>query len=189
MAFIEVFLISVALALDAFALSLCIGIKPNISRKGKIGFKMSFALFQGALSLTGMYLGVFFMKYVAIIPNAVGGMVIAFVGVMMIKEAMENNDDDKSIIDNFLMYIILGISVNIDSIVIGFNALSYVENSKIMIFNAFLGIIINYTLTSIAFLLGKKVIKIKNSQKYTGYLGGIILIILALKMMFSYIKI
>ena len=36
MTFIEVFLIELVLALDAFALSLCIATKPNISKKGTI---------------------------------------------------------------------------------------------------------------------------------------------------------
>lgn len=185
MTFIEVFLIGVALALDAFALCLCIGVKPNISQKGKVGFKISFAFFQTILSFIGMYLGVFFKQYVTIIPNTVGGFIIAFVGIMMIKEAMENNDNDKCILDNFLMYIILGISVNIDAVVVSFTALSYIETKRIIIFNSLLGGITNYILTSIAFLLGKSITKIKNSEKYTGYLGGIILILLAIKMMFS----
>ncbi len=112
-------------------------------------------------------------------------MVLAFVGVMMIKEAMEDNDNSKCILDNFFVYIILGISVNIDSVVVGFTALSYEHANRVIVFNCILGGIINYTLTSVAFLLGKGINKINNSQKYTGYLGGIILILLALKIMFS----
>lgn len=185
MTLIEVFLIGVALALDAFALSLCIGVKPNISKKGKICFKLSFALFQVILTLVGVYFGIIFKKYVATIPNIIGGMVLAFVGIMMIKEAIENNDNSKCILDNFFVYIILGISVNIDAVVVGFTALSYEQANKAIIFNCLLGGITNYVLTSIAFLLGKGINKINNSQKYTGYLGGIILILLALKIMFS----
>ncbi len=185
MTFIEVFLIEVALALDAFALCLCIGVKPNISKKGKKRFKISFAFFQGVLSFIGMCSGILFKENVAAIPNSVGGFIIAFVGVMMIKEAMENNDNNKCILDNFLMYVILGISVNIDAVVISFTALTYVNTKKIIIFNSLLGVGINYILTSMAFLLGKSITKIKNSEKYTGYLGGIILILLAFKMMLS----
>ena len=185
MTFIEVFLIGVALALDAFALCLCIGTKPNISKKGKISFKISFAFFQTSLTFIGMYLGMYFKEYIATIPNTIGGFIIAFVGVMMIKEAMENNDSDKCILDNLLMYIILGISVNIDAVVVSFTALSYVKAKRIILFNSLLGGITNYILTSIVFLLGKSITKIRNSEKYTGYLGGIILILLAIKMMFS----
>ena len=185
MTFIEVFLIELVLALDAFALSLCIATKHNISKKGKRGFKISFAFFQIVLTFMGICFGMYFKAYVAKIPNAISGFIIAFVGVMMIKESIENNDSDKCILDNLLMYIILGISVNIDAVVVGFTALSYVSTKKIILFNSLLGGIINYILTSIAFFIGKSVTKVKNSEKYTGYLGGGVLILLGLKMMFT----
>lgn len=185
MTFIEVFLIELVLALDAFALSLCIATKPNISKKGKRGFKISFAFFQIVLTFMGICFGMYFKAYVAKIPNVISGFIIAFVGVMMIKESIENNDSDKCILDNLLMYIILGISVNIDAVVVGFTALSYVSTKKIILFNSFLGGIINYILTSIAFFIGKSVTKVKNSERYTGCLGGGVLILLGLKMMFT----
>ena len=71
MTFIEVFLIELVLALDAFALSLCIATKPNISKKGKRGFKISFAFFQIVLTFMGICFGMYFKAYVAKIPNVI----------------------------------------------------------------------------------------------------------------------
>ena len=42
----DVFIIGVALAMDAFGVSISIGLGKNVNRENKIGFIISFALFQ-----------------------------------------------------------------------------------------------------------------------------------------------
>ncbi|MPQ44048.1 manganese efflux pump MntP family protein [Clostridium tarantellae] len=178
----SIMLIGLALAMDASAIALSIGINPSVSKKGKVMFALSFAFFQCILSFIGAYGGIVFETYVATIPNIIGGMIISFVGVMMIKEGMENKEE--SILDKFKMYIILGISVSIDALVIGFTALSYTNDMSILFTNSLIIGIITLILSSFAFVFSKLVKKIKFIAKYADYIGGIILFLFGLKMMF-----
>lgn len=183
MSVITVILIGLALAMDASAISLSVGINPAVSKKGKIMFTLSFAFFQFLLSFLGAYLGLLFETYVASIPNIIGGMIIAFVGIMMIKEGMQE-DNKESVLDNLKMYIILGISVSIDALVLGFTALSYTNAIYILLINSFIIGLITLILCSIAFYISKYVRRLEFISKYADYIGGIILILFGLKMIF-----
>ena len=77
---IEVGIIALALAMDAFGVALSIGINSAVRRKNKIYFAISFGFFQFALSLAGAVGGYFFNNYIATIPNIIGGGIIAIVG-------------------------------------------------------------------------------------------------------------
>ncbi|MGL5244365.1 MAG: manganese efflux pump MntP family protein, partial [Sarcina sp.] len=149
----SVMLIGLALAMDASAIALSIGINPSVSKRGKMMFVLSFAFFQFLLSFIGAYGGIIFETYIANIPNIIGGMIIAFVGVMMIKEGMEHKEE--SVLDKPKMYIILGISVSIDALVIGFTALSYTNDINILVWNSLVIGIITLILSSSAFLFSK----------------------------------
>lgn len=179
----SIVLIGIALAMDASAIALSIGINPTVSRRGKFMFALSFGFFQFLLSLIGAYGGLLFETYIVAIPHIIGGMIIAFVGVMMIKEGMEC-DDEKSILDKPKMYAILGISVSIDAMVVGFTALNYTNLVKVLLFNSLIIGVISLVLSLGAFLLARYVRKIKFVKIYADYIGGIILIIFGLKMIF-----
>lgn len=179
----SIILVGLALAMDASAIALSIGINPTVSRRGKFMFAFSFGFFQFLLSLIGAYLGLLFETYVVCIPNIIGGMIIAFVGVMMIKEGMENDEED-SVLDNPKMYAILGISVSIDAMVVGFTALNYTNLVSILFFNSIVIGIISLVLSLGAFFLARYVRRIDFVKKYADYIGGIILILFGIKMIF-----
>ena len=180
---LSIMIIGVALAMDASAIALSIGINPTVSRKGKFMFALSFGFFQFLLSLIGAYCGSLFETYVVCIPHIIGGMIIAFIGVMMIKDGMEN-EDDRSILDNLKMYVVLGISVSIDALVVGFTALNYTNMVSVLFFNSYIIGIISLVLSLGAFFVAKYARKIDFIKKYADYIGGIILIIFGIKMIF-----
>ena len=84
------FTIALALSLDAFGVALCIGLNNQTKLVNKIGFIISFGLFQFLFSYIGAYAGFLFNTYVATMPSIIGGMIISLVGVVMIKEGFEN---------------------------------------------------------------------------------------------------
>lgn len=176
----SLFVISVALALDAFGVALSIGLNPAIKRKSKIWLSISFGFFQFALAYTGSYLGYLFNMYILCIPKIIGGIIIIFVGLLMLKEGFENQD--KNILINKKMYLILGISVSIDAAVVGFTVLNNI-NRGLILFEAavFIGLVA-LILCIIAFLIAKYLRKINIISRYADYVGGIILIIFGLKM-------
>lgn len=176
------FLIALALALDAFGVSLSIGLNPTIRRRSKIRFCISFGFFQFLLSYIGAVLGYLFNTYILAIPKVMGGIVIAVVGLLMLKGGIENSKDN--IFVNKKIYLILGISVSIDAAVIGFTALHNITAPLVLMeATIFIGLI-TLILCLTAFLIARYLRKIDIVSRYADYVGGIILILFGLKMIF-----
>ncbi len=108
-------------------------------------------------------------------------MIIAIVGVMMIKEGMEN--EGRCPLLNIKMYFLLGISVSIDAMVVGFATLGGTEVTKLFMYTLIIGLV-TLVMCTIAFIISKNLSKIEVISKYADYIGGIILILFGLKMMF-----
>jgi len=179
---IEVGIIALALAMDAFGVALSIGINSAVRRKNKIYFAISFGFFQFALSLAGAVGGYFFNNYIATIPNIIGGGIVAIVGVLMVKEGMEQKEE--CILLKFRMYFILGISVSIDALVVGFTALNgNLDAARLLQDTGIIGLV-TLILSLMAFYLGRYAKRITIVAKYADYIGGVILILFGMKMMF-----
>ena len=177
----DVIIVGIALAMDAVGVTVSIGVNPKVMRKSKIAFIMSFAIFQFLFFLLGGIGGHLFEKYITTIPNIVGGVAIAVVGILMIKEGFENAGEDETLLLKKGMVLILGISVSIDAFVIGFN---YISNALMMISDCSIVGFITLILCSFAFYLCRYIRKIEFIERYANFFGGITLIIFALKMIF-----
>jgi len=175
------FIIALALSLDAFGVALCIGLNNQTRFKNKVGFTMSFGLFQFLLSYLGAYAGFLFNTYIASMPTIIGGMIISVVGVIMIKEGFDNQG--KCPLLRPKMYLILGVSVSIDAMVVGFTVLNNITNVILLKDTLFIGGV-TLVMVAIAFIISKYLKKIEVIGKYADYIGGVILIIFGLKMMF-----
>lgn len=173
-------LISLAVSLDAFGVAIAIGINNRVKARQKLLFAISFGFFQFLFSLLGGIGGRIFTEKIASVPAVVGGIVIALVGVLMIKDGM--SEKDEKFIFNSKMYYILGISVSIDAIVVGFVAFSTISTLyRLLAFTTVVGII-TLIMSIIAFVVAKYLRKIDVIGKYADYIGGIILILFGLKM-------
>ena len=175
------FMIALALSLDAFGVALCIGLNSQTKLSNKVGFTISFAVFQFLLSYIGAYAGFLFNTYVAAMPTIIGGIIIALVGVIMIKEGIDNKG--KCPLLKPKMYLILGISVSIDAMVVGFTVLNNITKVILLEDTLIIGAV-TFVMVILAFVVSKYLKKIDIIGKYADYIGGIILIIFGLKMMF-----
>lgn len=173
-------LIAIALSLDAFGVAISIGITKGVQNKNKVLFCISFGFFQFLFSLTGAYAGFLFNTYIAAVPKIIGGIVIAIVGIIMIKEGFEEKSEN--LLLHPKMYIILGMSVSIDAMVIGFTALNKIQNlSDILNQTVFIGVV-TFIISAAGFVISRYLRKIEMVSKYADFIGGIILIIFGLKM-------
>lgn len=179
----EVILIGVAMAMDALGLSICLGINPILKRKNKWGFIASFAFFQFLFIFLGGVAGNLFDTYIVAIPNMIGGIVIALIGIIMIFEAFKKNDKDDSVLIKKSMYLILGMSVSVDALVVGFTSFFEV-NALLLFIDAILVGLITLLICTTGFFLCRYIRKVDFICKYADLLGGIILLILALEMIF-----
>lgn len=179
----EVILIGIALSMDALGLTISLGINPHLVKRNKIRFILSFAFFQFFFLFFGGIAGRFFDTYVFSIPNAIGGIVILGIGLIMIISSFKHDDNDDSMLIKKSMYIILGMSVSIDALVVGFTAFYNTINILIFIDAILVGLITLF-LCTLGFFLCRYARKIDFICKYADLLGGLILVILGLKMIF-----
>lgn len=179
---VALLLISIALSLDACGIALCIGLNGKLSIKERVGFIFSFGFFQFLLSLIGALLGTVFTKYVASIPNIAGGIVIIIVGILMVNDGRKN--EGKCILLKKGIYFVLGVSVSIDAMVIGFTVLSSFKSYGILIGDTLIIGLVTIINSIISFYLARYLKRIELLSKYADYIGGIILILFGLKMIF-----
>ncbi len=181
MSLFELFSIAIALSLDAFGVAISIGLRYILTVNKKIFFIVSFGFFQFLLAASGLLIGKLFNQYIFLVPDLISGIIVMIIGILMIKEAFQNNEE--SIIMKPGIFIILGISVSIDALMIGFTVISKATFLYLgVIHTLFIGLI-TLIMTIIAFFIAKYLKKIEIVEKYSQYLGGIILILFGLKMM------
>jgi putative Mn2+ efflux pump MntP len=182
MFFYSLLLIALALSLDAFGVALSIGLNKGVNFKSKMIFCFSFGFFQFFFSFIGTYLGIYFTKYITTMPNIAGGLVILIVGLLMIKEGM----DERGVCLQFKpsMYILLGVSVSIDALIVGFTAFNHISSfATVILYTLFIGVV-TFIICLLAFIISIYLNRIEIIARYANYIGGIMLIALGFKMIF-----
>lgn len=181
---IQILIVAFSLALDAAGVSMAIGCGTNPDFKEKISIVFSFGFFQFLFALLGALVGNYINHNLFTISDLFSGTVLFILGVYLIIEGYQN--EDECIYTNLSLWaiIILGISVSIDALGAGFSIIFNVSYST-MIFNS---IIIGLTaslLTAVAFKIILYIKHIRLVEQYASYLGGIILVLLSLNIIFA----
>jgi len=117
----EVLLLSFALAMDAFAVSIGLGIKNKVFNKFlalKIG--LYFGFFQGFMPLIGYLASLGLGDFIEFIDHWIAFFLLSLIGGKMLYESFgENTEDEISIITNKVL-LILAIATSIDAMAAGF---------------------------------------------------------------------
>lgn len=179
----ELFLLAVGLSMDAFAVSVCKGLamkKADI--KGMATCGIWFGGFQGLMPFLGFTLGTLFATAIEAVDHWVAFGLLAFIGVNMLKEAFEKeedcecnkeNDADLSVKTMFIM----AVATSIDALAVGIS-LAMAGNVNIMV-----AVILIAITTFVFSAMGVKIGSIFGSkfEKKAQLAGGIILIVLGIK--------
>ncbi len=119
MSTIEIILVGVSLAMDAFAVSTCKGLSmPKINYKHALIIALFFGVFQAVMPLIGWLLGSAFEKYITTFDHWIAFVLLAFIGGNMIKESFgkaEELNDDFGVKTMLLM----AIATSIDALAVG----------------------------------------------------------------------
>lgn len=183
MEFRYVTLIAMALAMDAFGVTLVIGLNSSVKRIHKIKFIASFAFFQFFFAYFGSVMGHLFDIYITNIPSLAGGIIMSIIGIIMIMDGL--NEKENEVLVKNSTCVILGISVSIDALVIGFTAFHSLGMSIVMFVNSiFIGLVTAFMCTC-GFIICNYIKKIEFIKKYANFFGGIALILFGLKMIFG----
>lgn len=174
--------ISLALGLDAFAVALSIGLDSRITKKDVFFFVTSFGFFQFFFVFLGGYGGELFNRYICTLPSVVGGSTIILVGILIIREGMSQREKINKF--HWVLVVILGMSVSIDALVVGFSTFNTFHYKIILLNKSLVVGAITCIMTILSFFISKNVRKVNFIREYADFLGGIILILFGIKMIF-----
>ena len=184
MSIIEIALIGVGLAMDAFAVSICKGLAMRrMNYKKAIIIAAFFGVFQALMPALGYVLGTTFANKIAAIDHWIAFILLALIGANMIKEALSSDDDECQ--DDSLRLgdlIMLSIATSIDALAVGITFAFF--NVSLLLSVIMIGII-----TFIICVIGVKVANVFG-EKYKSkaeLAGGLILIVMGAKILIDHL--
>jgi putative Mn2+ efflux pump MntP len=184
MNFTEILALSLALAMDAFAVSVASGIcLREVNKRQAFRLAFHFGLFQALMPVIGWYLGLSIKSLVTIFAPWIAFGLLTFIGVKMI---IESREDDKQECDTAkdptkgLSLIILSIATSIDALAVG---LSFSILNRPIFFAATVIGIVAFIMTVIGIYLGKKVAGAPKLGKIAELTGGTVLVLIGLKVL------
>jgi len=180
---IEVLLLAIALSMDAFAVSLGIGIKDKSFNKS-LALKSSlfFGLAQGIMPLFGYFANEGLSYFVQNITPWLSATILIIIGAMMIYEEEENKKNTHQEIMTNRVLFILAIATSIDAMATGFT-LGDID------FNPYIAMIIigisTFIISFIGVYIGSK--GSKTLEDKAEKIGGVILIAIGLKILYNHL--
>lgn len=190
MGFLELFILAIGVSMDAFAVSVCKGLsskKTSAVNMAKCGFW--FGGFQALMPLIGFYLGSIFAKQIEILDHWVAFILLAIIGINMLKEAFSKNDCDcqneKNADFSVKTMLTMALATSIDALAVGIS-LSLAGNVNIWISILLIGLT-----TCVLSALGVKIGSVFGTkfEKKAQIAGGLILILLGVKILLEHLGI
>lgn len=183
---LTILLLSIGLAMDAFAVSISCGISVLANNKKSIRIFLCISLifggFQAGMIAVGIWLGESFKWVIESFDHWIAFLLLLAIGIKMIKEAFESKIYDIKILD-IKRICILAIATSIDALAAGIGFSSEGENLKIIILSVG---IVTFILSGIGIYIGRKIIKNDKISKYMEIMGGIILIGIGTKILIEH---
>ena len=186
MGFGELLLLAVGLSMDAFAVSICKGLAmKKATLKAELTCGVWFGGFQALMPLIGFFLGTLFADAIEAIDHWVAFILLAIIGVNMLKEAFgkeeEEHGEDADLSPKTMF--IMAVATSIDALAVG---ISLAMAGNVNIFTA---VILIGVCTCILSACGVKIGNVFGSkyEKKAQAAGGIILILLGLKILLEHL--
>lgn len=183
MGIFELLIIAIVLSLDAFAVSVCKGLATqNIKTRHLISAGLWFGGFQALMPTIGYFLGAAFESYITSIDHWVAFILLSLIGVNMIKESF-GDAEENSANDSFSAktMLVMAVATSIDALAVGITFAFTVETVRHLIFAVSSIGVITFIFSATGVKLGS-IFGTKYNKKAT-FTGGVILIILGLKLL------
>lgn len=180
MGIVEILLISVGLAMDAFSVAVCKGLAmKKIDWKKAIIIAFYFGIFQALMPLIGFLLGNTFQDLITQIDHWVAFVLLGGIGINMIREAFL--DEAESINDSIAVktMILLSIATSIDALAVGIT-FAFLKTNFIALIILTIGVI-TFFMSLFGVIIGNK-FGAKFGKK-AEVLGGVILILIGIEVL------
>ncbi|MDO4815701.1 MAG: manganese efflux pump MntP family protein [Bacillota bacterium] len=185
MGFLDLFLIAVALSMDAFAVSVCKGLSVGkLKPKHSLIAGAYFGGFQALMPVVGFLLGFKFEKFIVSVDHWIAFVLLAVIGANMIKEALGGDEDEVDSSFGFKAMLPMAVATSIDALAVGITFAFL--NVSIVKAAALIGIT-TFVLSAIGVVVGNLFgAKYKSKAEL---LGGIVLILIGLKILLEHLGI
>jgi putative Mn2+ efflux pump MntP len=186
MGIIEILLLGISLAMDAFAVSICKGLSmKKVDWKKAIIIGLYFGVFQALMPVIGYFLGSAFQGIVTNIDHWVAFILLSVIGGNMIREAL-SEDESNNCNDNvdFKTMFILAVATSIDALAVGITFAFLNVNVPLAV--SIIGIV-TFIISLIGVNIGNKFgSKYENKAEIV---GGMVLILLGIKILLEHLGI
>lgn len=188
--FVQLFLIGVGLSMDAFAVAVCKGLgMKKVNKKQCFIIALFFGGFQALMPLIGWFLGRQFESYITSIDHWIAFVLLGFIGGKMVVEACKKEEEENVCKKeeeplNIKELFLLAIATSIDALAVGitfaFLQMPIIEAITIIGVTTF---VLSIGGVYVGNIFGNKY------EKKAEFAGGIILILIGLKILLEHLGI
>ncbi|MDO4796742.1 MAG: manganese efflux pump MntP family protein [Coriobacteriales bacterium] len=185
MGIVELLLVSVGLAMDAFAVSVCKGLgMRRINATVALVLAFLFGLFQGGMPVIGWLLGSQLMWLIEPIDHWIAFGLLAFIGGKMIVDAVREENEDAGATDHVAWgeFLMLAVATSIDALAVGISLAAL--NVNIVQSALVIGVV-----TFVISLVGVGAGHLFGSryERHAQVVGGVVLILIGLKVLLEHL--
>ena len=179
---ISIFLVAVALAMDAFSVSMTKGFTQKDLKNSQIlYYGLFFGGFQALMPILGYFCGNVIASIVEALASIIGFILLLLIGFNMIRESLSSGDDEVSDEFSFREVTLLAVATSIDAFAVGITIA--LLKDPILISSAIIGIVA-FAFSIAGIFIGRKI------GDYVGdkfqILGGVILILIGIKILLGF---
>jgi len=178
-------LISIGLSMDIFAVSIAVSLSmKKMTHAQMLRLALSFTIFHMAMLLMGFFLGLGLLEVISNVDHWVAFALLALIGGKMIFDSwncedvpIKGKDPTKG-----RQLLLLSVATSIDALAmgVGFAAL----HSELILSVMVIGIVV-FAFGILGTRIGPRIGK--SAGKYAGFLGGVVLILLAVKIVIEHV--
>jgi putative Mn2+ efflux pump MntP len=186
MSLLEIILIAVALAMDAFAVSITLGLSVKKLNPREIVMPgVYFGFFQFLMPLAGYFAGAYFVNKIQDLDHWIAFFLLAFIGGKMIKDSFSKEETAENPDKNpfsFIKMLILAVATSIDALAAGITfAFLKVKIYEAVIITGLVTFFISMAGVVAGSLFGAKL------KSKAEFIGGAVLVIIGIKIVVEHI--